>query len=565
MQGADTRERGKNDFIWLRACGREMQGVDARERGKNDFIWFRVCGRERGRGKIFSEMGTFSSTLSSKGVQRPRRYNDMKKYLALLLSMLLLVGCARIEPEQGGTKPEPGQPDDVSAKLLSQYALAEVKLPELPAEPSEEELWTAYEKLDYDKMGEEAYHKAQEELWDDFDARSRAYSDAVKALRGEGVDKTMTPALLGYSTKTVSKLLGGEEAANVVYSPANLYLALSMLTETVDGETRAQLLDLLGAEDEETVRTTANAIWRSLYTDSANSKTLLANSLWLSEGQVYKTETVERLANDYYASVFSAPMGTGDTNKAVQAWLNTNTGGLLADAAKNIETKPETVMLLLSTLYFKDQWRDEFYASDTREDTFTAADGTAQRVDFMHKTEDRASYVRSEGYTVAQLSFRGGERMIFLLPDEGTALTPLLRGEAALTDLFTDVYDNDRAQTAKLVWSVPKFDVSSDLELTKAMESIGVTDVFDPDRADFSPLADFDEPAAVTQVQHAARVKIDEEGCEAAAFTAIMAEATSAMPEDLPVVEMNLNRPFAFAITGADGLPLFVGAVNTME
>ena len=184
----------------------------------------------------------------------------MKKYLALLLSMLLLVGCARIEPEQGGTKPEPGQPDDVSAKLLSQYALAEVKLPELPAEPSEEELWAAYEKLDYDKMGEEAYHKAQEELWDDFDARSRAYSDAVKALRGEGVDKTMTPALLGYSTRTVSKLLGGEEAANVVYSPANLYLALSMLTETVDGETRAQLLDLLGAEDEETVRSTEDAI-----------------------------------------------------------------------------------------------------------------------------------------------------------------------------------------------------------------------------------------------------------------------------------------------------------------
>ena len=274
---------------------------------------------------------------------------------------------------------------------------------------------------------------------------------------------------------------------------------------------RAQLLDLLGAEDEETVRTTANAIWRSLYTDSANSKTLLANSLWLSEGQAYKTETVERLANDYYASVFSAPMGTGDTNKAVQAWLNTNTGGLLADAAKNIETKPQTVMLLLSALYFKDRWSDEFYDGATSEDTFTAADGTAQRADFMHKTEDRASYVRGEGYTVAQLSFRGGERMIFLLPDEGTALTPLLRGEAALTDLFTDVYDNDEAQTAKLVWSVPKFDVNSDLELTDALKSLGVTDAFDDTRADFSPLADFDEPAAVTQVQHAARVKIDEE------------------------------------------------------
>ena len=66
-------------------------------------------------------------------------------------------------------------------------------------------------------------------------------------------------------------------------------------------------------------------------------------------------------------------------------------------------------------------------------------------------------------------------------------------------------------------------------------------------------------------MQHAARVKIDEEGCEAAAFTAIIADATAAMPQELPVVEMDLDRPFAFAITGADGLPLFVGTVNTME
>lgn len=68
----------------------------------------------------------------------------------------------------------------------------------------------------------------------------------------------------------------------------------------------------------------------------------------------------------------------------------------------------------------------------------------------------------------------------------------------------------------------------------------------------------------MTQVQHAARVKVDEKGCEAAAFTAITADAASAMPEELPVVEMNLNRPFAFMITGVDGLPLFLGTVNNL-
>lgn len=492
----------------------------------------------------------------------------MKKFLVLLLSLtFLLSGCAQLTVSPGTNGPDdklPASDSGEGAKLLSEYVLAEGILPNLPAEPSEEDLYAAYEKLDYKKMGAEAYEKAQEELWNDFDARSEAYYDAVKALRGEGVDETMTPALLGYSMKTVSKLLGSTETETLIYSPANLYLALSMLTETVDGESRAQLLDLLGAADEDTVRTTANAVWRNLYTDSATGKTLLANSLWLSDAQDYNAETVERLASDYYASAYAVPMGTRDADQAVRAWINQNTGGLLQDAAERLETNPETVILLLSTLYFKDQWTVEFNEGQTSEDVFTAADGAEQKIDFMHKTNDMANFVRGDGYTVAQLSFCGRAKMIFLLPDEGTALTPLLRNETALSDLFTSAYDNPRAERAKIEWSVPKFDVNSDLELSDMLQSLGVTDIFDVRFADFSPLADFAEPVCTTKVQHAARVKLDEQGCEAAAFTVIVNDASAALPEELETIEMDLNRPFAFAITGVDGLPLFVGAVNTV-
>ncbi len=490
----------------------------------------------------------------------------MKRLLVLLLCLsFALTGCAQVTVSPGSNgQSAPPIDDGEGAKLLSQYVLADAVLPALPAEPSEAELYAAYEKLDYDKMGEEAYEKAQEELWDDFDARSQAYYDAVKALRGEGVDEAMTPALLAYSEKMAWKLLGSEELENAIFSPANLYLALAMLSETVDGDSRAQLLELLGAEDIETVRASANAIWRNLYTEGASGKTLLANSLWLSEGQEYKSETVERLANDYYASTYSVPMGADDTNRAVAAWLNKNTGGLLSDAAENVKTNPETVMLLLSTLYFKENWTDDFAESRTSEDTFTAASGAEQKIDFMHKTDSAANFVRGEGYTVAQLGFQNRAKMIFLLPDEGTALAPLLRDETALGDLFTTVYENERAGRAKIQWSVPKMDVSSDMELSGVLATLGVSDVFDDRFADFSPLADFTDPVSVTQVQHAARVKLDEQGCEAAAFTAIVADATGTLPEELPVIEMNLNRPFAFAITGVDGLPLFVGAVNTM-
>ena len=109
--------------------------------------------------------------------------------------------------------------------------------------------------------------------------------------------------------------------------------------------------------------------------------------------------------------------------------------------------------------------------------------------------------------------------------------------------------------------SVPKFDVSSDLDLIDGLKALGVTDVFDGQAADFSPLTRDVEQIAVSQVKHAARVLIDEEGCEAAAYTVIMTEATAAAPPE-DELDFVADRPFVFVITNADGLPLFVGIVN---
>ena len=75
---------------------------------------------------------------------------------------------------------------------------------------------------------------------------------------------------------------------------------------------------------------------------------------------------------------------------------------------------------------------DEFWEKETKKDTFTAADGAQQTVDFMHLTQDRADYCRGENFTVAQLSFRGGQTMRFLLPDEGTTLERLLADDTVV-------------------------------------------------------------------------------------------------------------------------------------
>ena len=56
-------------------------------------------------------------------------------------------------------------------------------------------------------------------------------------------------------------------------------------------------------------------------------------------------------------------------------------------------------------------------------------------------------------------------------------------------------------------------------------------------------------------------MKIDEDGCEAAAYTVLDVEATAMLgPEE--EIDFTLDKPFVFAITGIDGLPLFIGLVN---
>ena len=69
-----------------------------------------------------------------------------------------------------------------------------------------------------------------------------------------------------------------------------------------------------------------------------------------------------------------------------------------------------------------------------------------------------------------------------------------------------------------------------------------------------------DTAAYLSQAQHAARVAVDEEGVTAAAYTVMMMCGTAAPPEE--EVDFVLNRPFVFAITGTDGLPLFAGIVH---
>ena len=368
-------------------------------------------------------------------------------------------------------------------------------------------------------------------------------------------ERADTEELVRFSSETAEAILPAGK--NAVYSPASLYLALGMLTELAEGQTKGQVTELLGVSDSEQLRQWTQSLWRQLYHDEKDSALWLGNAAFLNETMSFHKEPLEVLAKDYYASSYCLPMGTGTADKTIAAWLNRQTNDLLTEDTEAIRSEKNDLLRLYNTIYYKAAWRAEFFEGATTKDIFTAADGTEQKTDFMHISIAGSPAGRGEGYRCASLYLKDGGEMTFYLPDEGVTVEELWQQENFLGEELAVP-----THVVRVNWSVPKFDLRNSLELNEALQALGITDAFDGSRADFSPLTD--DGAVVRSVMQAVRVKIDEEGLEAAAYTEIDEPSNADDGMALPEEEMNLNRPFLFAIW-KDGAPLFVGAVQTME
>ncbi len=388
---------------------------------------------------------------------------------------------------------------------------------------------------------------------------SAAYHAWEADVRARQALAPVEDGLTPFCAAALPEFLGNSGGENRVFSPLNVYLALSMLAEATGGNSRQQLLDLLDADDVETLRQRAAGLWQANYRDDGAVTSLLAASLWLNDDLegAYHQDTLDALAKDYYASAFSGEMGSESYDAALRGWIDDQTGGLLEDAARGLSMEPETVLALVTTIHFKARWAEEFSPEQNTEDVFHAPEGDVTAT-FLHQT-DTGNYYRGEGFGAVRKDLANAGAMWFLLPDEGVSVDGLLTSGAAAEFLAADEGAWPEREFLKIDLFVPKFDVTSDLDLIEGLKNLGVTDVFDGGVSDFTPLTDL-TGLFVSEAEHAARVTLDEEGVEAAAYTVIGVKEETPWADE--TIDFTLDRPFLFAIESATGQLMFVGVVN---
>lgn len=369
---------------------------------------------------------------------------------------------------------------------------------------------------------------------------------ACAPSREEGSLMELSGKLLGFLSKC---------SDNAAISPSCLYGTLAMVSEVTATDTREQIIDVLGSDEECAATMSGISEIPSPEYGCEDFDYATGSSLWVSEGVALSPNITKRKIS-MPVEIEKVRMGTDDADKAIEQWLAVHTGGMFSESPK---TEPGEVLLGLGAMHLKDSWMDSFEDDDVREFAFEGS--ASHRIPFMISWDDY-DLLEQEGSLTFSKHLTSGAYMVVSLPGRGVTLSEYAVGDAWRNiSAFMRGARTERDRECKV--HMPRFSIASDgVDIRGAVESLGITRIFAPD-ANFSPLSP--GQLMTDSIQQSTRLEIDEEGLEGASYVEILL-CLGLPPENPPEPrEIFVDRPFAVAVATPDGLPLFVGLARKPE
>ncbi len=359
----------------------------------------------------------------------------------------------------------------------------------------------------------------------------------------------------------------GEEG-NLAYSPASISLAFAMTYAGARGETATQMKDVLRLPDDaNAVHESASRILASWNDPERETYELrVVNRLFGEESYTFVPEFVA-LTRDRYRAPLQGVSFVSDPEaqrEHINGWVMEQTNDRIEDLLPTGSIDDLTRLVLVNAVYFLGKWDHAFDAAATSQQPFYASDGATTEVATMQQTESFA-YGEADGVQVLQMPYVGDElAMTVVLPRERNGLTAI---ESALSQERLDGWLAATSVQRTQVF-LPRFELSNArIPLKDALIAMGMELPFDRDRADFTGMAappDAADELYISDCFHEAFVKVDEEGTEAAAATAVVMATRGARPSE-PAV-FRADHPFLFFIRDTtSGAILFVGRVSSLR
>ncbi len=348
---------------------------------------------------------------------------------------------------------------------------------------------------------------------------------------------------------------------NIVISPYSISLALSMLYNGADLETREEMAKVLGYHMLENY--TANYNAEVNHYMNANNQLLmermkgadgkveinLANSIWLSKQGEYSDSLEEALlapVRYYYdGDIFDVDFAEDQTLKDVNAWVSDKTEGMIDPFLDSFQNPESLRVFLANAVYFNGKWSIPFQPKDTSPRTFYGVSSQAE-VDMMYLHKEEFRYFTEGLLKGIELPYGGGRLVMNILmpaePEKDTILDIYKKMNLEEVDFFLDNLDRAPKIDISTV-GIPKFELEYGMEnLNDELISLGIEQAFRESEADFNLIG---KDLFVSRVGHKAKIEVEEWGTKASAVTGIEVDTTSAELEPMLFIA---DVPFLFLI-----------------
>ena len=352
-----------------------------------------------------------------------------------------------------------------------------------------------------------------------------------------------------------------EKGGNLFFSPASIALALDMTWSGARGDTRQEMTRVLHLQDETAEVLAGLGRLQDDLRPRQDAFTLrLANRLWGQRGEPFLDTFLDPLDQHLGASLEILDF-RGDPEKArltINDWVADNTEQRILDLLVPGSITGNTALVLTNAVYFLANWSMAFPANLTTQESFHLEGDRLVSVPMMERTGS-FGYLEDDQAQILAVPYRSGElEMVLLLPRDPAGLPALQNG------LTWDRLAERMAQMAPkpVRCRLPRFRLEESFRLPEVLTAMGMPLAFQPGQADFSGMTG-QKGLFISEVVHKAFIKVDEEGTEAAAATAVVMKRTSVEFPPVDPILFQADHPFLFLITHrATGAILFMGRVE---
>lgn len=368
-------------------------------------------------------------------------------------------------------------------------------------------------------------------------------------------EKSLVTSFNAFGLQLFSALSQSDSAVNLFISPLSVSMALGMtMNGAADSTYKAMqtTLSLVGLTEAE-INESYQSLVKLLIDLDPNINLLIANSIWYRTGLPVSPDFIKTDQNYFSAQVKELNFLDPQAVSIINNWVNQKTNGAIQKIIKSIPS--EMIMYLVNAIYFKGQWRTPFDKQNTSEGAFHNLDGSESIIPLMSQ-EMLIACLFDERFTLVDIPYSDSlYSMTILLPNDNQTLSTVS------TQIKQVTWNQWISQLSprRIQLTLPRFEIEYEKKLNEILSVLGMSIAFDPNRADFSRIADVSENVYISEVKHKTYLKVDEKGTTAAAVTSVGIGVTSA-PQAITI-----NRPFILAIReNHSSTLLFIGKITTL-